>query len=62
MESRHRGHGDSLAQNWLDRPFASAGRPLRIGLDPYSMGAILTDGRFSSGARCVRQSSQSAMS
>jgi hypothetical protein len=62
MESGHLSPGESLAETRLPRTFATAGQPLRIGPDPHSMVAILIDGRFSSGARCVRQSSQLAMS
>ncbi len=62
MESGHPGHGQSLAETRLAQTFATADQPLRIGPDPPSMVAILIDGRFSSGARCVRRSSRLAMS
>ena len=62
MESGHPGHGQSLAETRLAQTVATAGQPLRLGPDPHSMIAILLDGRFSSGARCVRRSSQLAMS
>lgn len=62
IESGPLDSGRSLAETRLARTFTTAGQPLRIGPDPHSMVAILIDGCFSSGGRCVRQLSQLAMS
>ncbi len=62
MESGHPGHGESPGETRLARTFATAGHPVRIGPDPHSMVGIIIDGCLSSGAKCVRQSSQLAMS